>query len=99
MRRWITIPLAVLVVVATLAVTVGTSTADHLSVSSGSWRIVWPQVVFGEPGWTVTCRRTLGGTFHERTFVKEAFTNMASANEGSIAGRADAGFPAGRRAV
>jgi len=63
--------LAALMAALLLSTAVSTAPANRLSVSNQAIRATWNNLEFTAPGvFTVRCRVTLEGSFHERTFSK-----------------------------
>jgi hypothetical protein len=56
----------------TLALAVGTASANRLSYSSQTFRIIWTSLTFSESGgnFPISCPVTLEGSFHSRTAAK-----------------------------
>lgn len=60
--------LAVIAVLATLACAIATASANRLSISNRSYRLVWSSVEFSPGG--IRCPLTLEGSFHSATMRK-----------------------------
>lgn len=69
MNFHIKLVLTALVAAAALAALVGSASANRLSATSKSLRVVWSSLEFVGPV-TLRCRVTLEGSFHENTIVK-----------------------------
>ena len=61
--------IALLIIAAALTALVGLASANRLSATSRTLRVVWSSLEFRGPV-TLRCRVTLEGSFHENTFAK-----------------------------
>lgn len=79
-----------------LALVVGSASANRLSYSEQSFRIIWSRLIFSESGggFPINCPVTLEGSFHQRTFAKTRdllagyITNAVVNNAGCTEGHA-----------
>ncbi|MBS1869468.1 MAG: hypothetical protein JSS99_07365 [Actinobacteria bacterium] len=96
MRTGITVALATAAAALLLALAVGSASANRLSYSEQSFRIVWTRLIFSEAGggFPINCPVTLEGSFHARTFTKTRdqlsgyITNAVVNNAGCTEGHA-----------
>ncbi len=78
--------LAALAAIIVLAIATGLASANNLSYSSQTFRILWSRLTFSESGGgiPISCPVTLEGSFHERTLAKTSGALVGHITSASI---------------
>jgi hypothetical protein len=86
MRKRIGASLVALSATLTLALAVGSASANRLSYSSQLFRIIWTSLTFSESGgnFPISCPVTLEGSFHSRTMAKVTEALVAYINRAIV---------------
>lgn len=84
MLTYAKLAIATLVAAAALGALVGSASANRLSLTSRTVRVVWSSLEFAGPT-TIRCRVTMEGTFHESTVSKVSGSLIGYITAASIA--------------